>query len=309
MPDPPSPPAADVEEVRTYPGGFVGSKSGAGTYQQIINQIPPHDVYVEPFCGLAAIWRHKRRARRSLLMDLDPAAIDYLGGATRIGGLSIARRDGLQFLRRLLYYSRNTRPHARVFVYCDPPYVRSVRSHRKKNYYRYEWTDDDHRRFLDVVVNAPWPVLISGYYSDLYARRLAGWRTVTFTAPTRGTTATEYLWANYPKPDRLHDYRFLGADYPERWRIHKRQRSWLNMLAAMPPLGAPGHARRPCRPLRRRIRAIAPQRALETPGPGPPPASLTATSDPGVDCRGHRRPGRASIEPRRPRRGGTAGRP
>jgi hypothetical protein len=31
----------------TYPGG----KGGAGVYQMIINQIPPHRVYIEPFLG------------------------------------------------------------------------------------------------------------------------------------------------------------------------------------------------------------------------------------------------------------------
>lgn len=31
----------------TYPGG----KSGAGVYQTIINQMPPHQLYVEPFAG------------------------------------------------------------------------------------------------------------------------------------------------------------------------------------------------------------------------------------------------------------------
>jgi len=34
-----------------YPGG----KNLAGTYQRIINQIPPHSFYCEPFCGSAAI--------------------------------------------------------------------------------------------------------------------------------------------------------------------------------------------------------------------------------------------------------------
>lgn len=30
---------------------YKGGKAGAGVYQQIINQIPPHDVYIEPFLG------------------------------------------------------------------------------------------------------------------------------------------------------------------------------------------------------------------------------------------------------------------
>ncbi len=53
----------------TYPGG----KNGAGVYQAIINQIPPHRVYVEAFAGSAAVFRHKLPAHTSYLIDIDPA--------------------------------------------------------------------------------------------------------------------------------------------------------------------------------------------------------------------------------------------
>lgn len=38
------------------------------------------------------------------------------------------------------------------------------------------------------------------------------------------------------KPYRLHDYRFIGEGYADRWRIHKRQRTWARMLRKMPPI-------------------------------------------------------------------------
>ena len=50
----------------TYPGG----KAGAGVYQRIINQIPPHDVYVEPFLGDGALLRRKRPAGRNIGIEL-----------------------------------------------------------------------------------------------------------------------------------------------------------------------------------------------------------------------------------------------
>jgi DNA adenine methylase len=31
--------------------GYPGGKSGAGVYQTIINLMPPHTVYIEPFLG------------------------------------------------------------------------------------------------------------------------------------------------------------------------------------------------------------------------------------------------------------------
>lgn len=69
----------------TYPGG----KAASGTYQQIINLIPPHRVYIEPFLGGGAIARAKRPAAINILIDLDPAAIAAFGdssGAIAIPG-------------------------------------------------------------------------------------------------------------------------------------------------------------------------------------------------------------------------------
>jgi len=51
-----------------YPGG----KAGAGVSQRIINLMPPHDVYIEPFLGDAAVMRAKRPARLNVGCDLDP---------------------------------------------------------------------------------------------------------------------------------------------------------------------------------------------------------------------------------------------
>ena len=50
----------------TYPGG----KNGAGVYQAIICQIPPHQVYVEPFLGSGAVMR---------LKDAEPLPFQMIG--------------------------------------------------------------------------------------------------------------------------------------------------------------------------------------------------------------------------------------
>jgi site-specific DNA-adenine methylase len=44
---------------------YIGGKSQAGVYQRIINLIPPHRVYVEPFLGGGAILRLKSPAEVS----------------------------------------------------------------------------------------------------------------------------------------------------------------------------------------------------------------------------------------------------
>jgi hypothetical protein len=65
-------PDAAAQTVRTtYPGG----KGGAGVYQTIINRIPPHQFYLEPFLGAGTIMFHKRPARYDVGADINDAAI------------------------------------------------------------------------------------------------------------------------------------------------------------------------------------------------------------------------------------------
>lgn len=79
-------------------------------------------------------------------------------------------------------------------IYLDPPYVKSTIS---GSYYPHEMTDDDHRALLDAADQHPGPVIISGYYSDLYAARLAHWDVFTTTTQvSSGDQRTEYIWIN-----------------------------------------------------------------------------------------------------------------
>jgi DNA adenine methylase len=55
--------------------GYPGGKNGSGVYQAIINQMPPHRVYVEPFLGGGAIMRLKRPAEMNIGIDLDQDAV------------------------------------------------------------------------------------------------------------------------------------------------------------------------------------------------------------------------------------------
>jgi len=53
---------------------------------------------------------------------------------------------------------------------------------------------------------------------------------------TWGTMATEYIWYNYPTPEKLHDYSFLGNDFTDRQRIKRKIARWSNKLKNLPAL-------------------------------------------------------------------------
>jgi len=129
---------------------FVGSKNGAGVWQRIICWMPPHDLYIEPFAGRAAVFRHKRPAARSILIDTDPAALDKIGQAVPLdeyAEVELICGDGVDFLRRFTPSPR----HLRVLIYADPPYPRASRRDVQRDYYRHEWSDEKHQEFLELV--------------------------------------------------------------------------------------------------------------------------------------------------------------
>ena len=100
--------------------------------------------------------------------------------------------------------------------------------------YRFEMSDAQHLALLDTIKRLPCMVLISGYWSALYADSLTTWRSVSFQAVTRsGRTATEWVWCNFPEPVALHDYRYLGKDFRERERIKRKKQRWVKRLQSL----------------------------------------------------------------------------
>lgn len=217
-----------------YPGG----KNQAGTYQQIINLIPPHSTYIETHLGSGAIARAKRPAGRNILIDLNPGVIAAFG-ASFDGGIArsndtgshyeLINTDALAWLRAYPFRGDE-------FIYSDPPYLLGTRQ-QPRRIYRCELPEADHVALLACLLSLPCKVMISGYYSDLYAGTLAGWHTATFQAITRGgSMATEWLWMNYPRPVRLHEYTYLGDGFRERERIKRKAARWAARLRGMSPL-------------------------------------------------------------------------
>lgn len=228
--------------MATYPGG----KLGAGTFQRIINQIPPHRIYIEPFVGGGAILLKKRPAKESIAYDLDSGVIARLCEAWSVergawnesphASRPTPHVDFQVACGLVLLKSRRFPPNA--FIYVDPPYLQTAVLSRLR--YQHVLSVDDHRCLLRALKNQCCPVMVSGYWSSLYAEELTDWRTIQFMSMTRGGyPCQEWLWMNYPDPQDsglLHDYRYVGKNYREREKFRRQQKRWSTRMANMTAL-------------------------------------------------------------------------
>jgi len=231
-----------------YPGGK------GNCFQRIINMIPPHRVYIEPYLGGGSIMANKRPAGVNIGIDINPIVLSVTANEISPGGnvifngdRSLKRSiianndngsrnpftficmDAVEFLSRFQFSGNEV-------VYCDPPYLMGTRK-CQRDLYENEYSDQDHIRLLGVIRSLNCHVAISGYWSELYAEMLAGWNSISFTTQTRGgSPATEHLWMNYPEPNELHDYRYLGDNFRERERIKRKKARWVNRLKKLDKL-------------------------------------------------------------------------
>ena len=122
--------------------------------------------------------------------------------ADRLRSVTIENRDAMGIIERFMEKPGN-------LLYCDPPYVMSSRGTPTGggDTYAYDWSDDQHAAFLDMVCSDSCRarIAISGYRSDLYGERLSGWRCaereydVAIRAMAHGNRGSkvECLWMNF----------------------------------------------------------------------------------------------------------------
>lgn len=233
----------DVEGLGSYPGG----KSGAGIYQRLINQIPRHRILISAFAGHCGIVRNIKPAEHTIVIDKDPDVCQWWNDWCRSPkgrALEIHNCDSIEWLRfrfGLTEYSdpryRDAADEPEIFLFADPPYVLSERSHGKQ--YAHELCDDGHRRLLEALTQIPATsadlsaaIMVCGYASPLYSP-LKRWRSIDHRVPTRGGLQDERIWMNYPETDSLHDFRYIGDTRRQRERIRRRQINWRKQLDAM----------------------------------------------------------------------------
>lgn len=203
-----------------YPGG----KGGAGIHQTIINLMPPHRVYIEPFIGGGNIYERKKPALASIVIDADAIPVaHWQKHATP--STTVIHGDAISYLRQYEFKGDE-------LVYCDPPYVMSSRSGRK--IYAHEMTDHQHQLLLSSLLTIGASIMISGYRNAIYDDMLKNWHRVDFQAMTRGGMRTESLWMNFTPPAVPAELTFLGDNYRERERIKRKKARWAEKLRKLP---------------------------------------------------------------------------
>ncbi len=120
---------------------------------------------------------------------VDAAAARLRSDSTHL--VQIEHMDALRLIER--YNS------ADVLMYLDPPYLRSVR--KSGALYTHEMDEAGQVLLLDAITKSRAKIVISGYESDLYNRRLAGWHKDSVQSQTTSSEmATETIWMNYDPP-------------------------------------------------------------------------------------------------------------
>jgi 16S rRNA G966 N2-methylase RsmD len=214
---------------------YFGSKNGSGVYQQIINQIRPHDVYMELFAGSGAIAQYKKAAGKgTFINDIDPHVFDKWNSSTiDMNDCVISNLNAVDLLQNF-----NFSTELQYCIYLDPPYpLQSRRSDREV--YRHEMTDEQHRELLWLVcmISADYEnidFLISTYDNPIYSEMLEDWQVHSFQAQTRKGPARELLYMNYASPKVLHQYNYLGTDYIDRQRIKRKIDREIQKLLSLP---------------------------------------------------------------------------
>lgn len=235
---------------------YNGGKAGAGTYQHIINHIPPHSTFVSLFAGHCGVFRNIRRAAVSILNDNNPAVIDTWKKTLKTTNVIVTEdfaqsnilfNPELDLPARPIVILRNNdygallqrlNPSYDTFIYCDPPYPFSTRGSQARLYMDNWETDEEHLIFLRQIRAAKFNCMVSCYANEMYDNALidrSGWNYYKFKSTTRNGLREETIYFNYPPPQILHDFQYLGRDYRERENIKRKTRRALDKMQRLPP--------------------------------------------------------------------------
>lgn len=205
-----------MQPLKNYPG----RKGGAGTWQQILAQIPKCETFIDAMCGSGLVGS-KVTGCKVVFNDIDSTLVEKLGNGPGF--------HSMDYLDIVAWYGDKTT----TVYYFDPPYLFETRSYQQ-NIYRYEWQNQDHEKFLEVVQKIQCPVLISHYPCEMYNTALAHWRKIHFQSMTRAGVRTECLYMNFSQPVLLQCPGVIGKNFTDRQRIKRKVESFISKLNRYP---------------------------------------------------------------------------
>ncbi|SHE57641.1 DNA adenine methylase [Dysgonomonas macrotermitis] len=88
--------------------------------------------------------------------------------------------------------------HPKAFFYGDPPYPKEVR--KSFHDYKFEFSDEDHRRLADRLHHIEGLAMVSSYESDLYDEIYSDWYKIKFPVKKnniRSGEVQEIIYTNY----------------------------------------------------------------------------------------------------------------
>jgi hypothetical protein len=208
---------------------YPGAKSGAGVYQAIISQMPPHDTYIETHLGSGIIMQRKPGAPRSIGIDRDPIAVNA-AASWKTDSITLVHARAEDFLEHFDFAAAGD-----VLVYADPPYIRGPGEVRTDaDLYRHEYSRADHARLIAILRSIPAAVMLSGYRSQLYDDLLPDWRRIEYQVMTRGGVRRECLWMNFPV-GQVQWASFAGKNFTERQQIKRKADRWRKKYRNLAP--------------------------------------------------------------------------
>jgi DNA adenine methylase len=121
-------------------------------------------------------------------------AVDGLSAVhSRLKRVAILHRDALDVIEQ--------QDSDGTLYYLDPPYLGETRT--ADDVYSYEMNAEGHTTLLDLIRGCRGKVMLSGYPSELYDKRLREWNRHEFTLPNQAAGGkqkrrmTEVLWCNF----------------------------------------------------------------------------------------------------------------
>lgn len=98
------------------------------------------------------------------------------------------------------------------FLYIDPPYIPTTMYTAPNHYDERSWSVLDHERLVDVLLDHPAKIALSGYDHELYDKLVAnGWKKLYLkrvhvsSSGISNRFKDEYLWINFEIPTSLLD--------------------------------------------------------------------------------------------------------